>query len=75
LRLRALLFEQVSPHTKHASSHKVELPAGVWRGLDEAQRGETIALTKAELDHWAETGELPEHIEAWAASLASRGNT
>jgi hypothetical protein len=47
----------------------------VRRGLDEAQRGETVALTKAELDHWAETGELPERIETWAASLVSRGNT
>jgi hypothetical protein len=37
----------------------VELPATVRVGLEEAQRGETIALTEAELDRWAETGEFP----------------
>jgi hypothetical protein len=44
-------------------------------GLEEAERGETIALTEAELDHWAETGEFPERVDQWAASFASRRNT
>ena len=53
----------------------VELPTTVRVGLAEAARGETIALTEAELDRWAETGEFPERVEQWAASLASRRST
>lgn len=44
-------------------------------GLEEAERGEAIALTEAELDQWAETGEFPERVDTWAASLASRRST
>jgi hypothetical protein len=43
-----------------------ELEADVRAGIDEAERGETVALTAGELEHWAETGELPEHVEEWA---------
>jgi hypothetical protein len=42
------------------------MEADVRAGLDEAERGETVALTAGELDHWADTGELPEHVEEWA---------
>jgi hypothetical protein len=61
--------------TSPESTGVVELPAAVRVGLEEAERGETIALTEAELDRWAETGELPERVDTWAASLASRPNT
>jgi hypothetical protein len=53
----------------------VNLPATVRVGLEEAERGEAIALTEAELDQWAETGEFPERVDTWAASLASRRST
>ena len=53
----------------------VELPATVRVGLEEAGRGETIALTEAEVDRWAETGEFPERVDTWAGSLASRRST
>lgn len=57
------------------SSRVVELPATVRVGIEEAQSGVTIALTEAELDRWAETGEFPERVDTWAASLASRRST
>jgi hypothetical protein len=39
--------------------------ADVRAGLEEAERGETIALTDDELDAWAQTGELPERVQQW----------
>jgi hypothetical protein len=34
-------------------------------GLEEAERGDTIALTDGEADAWAETGELPKRVYQW----------
>jgi hypothetical protein len=34
-------------------------------GLEEAERGETIALTDEEADAWAKTGKLPERVLQW----------
>jgi hypothetical protein len=68
----------VAPRTRPlatASSRVVTLPATVRVGLEEVQRGEAIALTEAELDRWAETGEFPERVDKWAASLASHRST
>jgi hypothetical protein len=31
-------------------------------GLEEAERGDTIALTDDEADAWAKTGELPKRV-------------
>jgi hypothetical protein len=45
----------------------VRLPADeeahVRAGIEAGERGETRALTREELDRWAETGELPEQID------------
>jgi hypothetical protein len=66
----------VAPRTRSLPAEsRVELPTTVRVGLEEAERGETIALTEAELDRWAETGEFPERVDTWAASLASRRST
>ena len=34
-------------------------------GLEEAERGDTIALTDDEADAWAKTGELPKRVDQW----------
>jgi hypothetical protein len=34
-------------------------------GLEEAGRGDTIALTDDEADAWAQTGELPKRVYTW----------
>ena len=47
----------------------VELPPTVRVGIEEAARGEGVTLTIEELERWEESGELPERIEQWAASL------
>jgi hypothetical protein len=39
--------------------------ADVRDGLEEAERGDTIALTDDEADAWAETGELPKRVYQW----------
>jgi hypothetical protein len=52
-----------------------EVQASVRAGLEQALRGESIALTPEELDLWAETGELPERVEQWVASSPSRRAT
>ena len=36
--------------------------ADVRAGLEEAERGEAVELTKEELERWAETGEWPERL-------------
>jgi hypothetical protein len=45
----------------------VRLPADeeahVRAGIEAAERSETRALTREELDRWAETGELPEQTD------------
>jgi hypothetical protein len=45
----------------------VRLPAHdeahVRAGIEAGERGETRALTREELDRWAETGELPEQTD------------
>jgi hypothetical protein len=66
----------VAPRTRSLPAEPpIELPATVRQGLEEAESGETTALSEAELDRWAETGEFPERVEQWAASLASRRST
>ena len=34
-------------------------------GLEEADRGDAIALTDDEADAWAKTGELPKRVYQW----------
>ena len=50
--------------------------AKVHAGLEEAERGETIALTNDELDSWVATGKLPERVKQWHDEpLRSRRST
>jgi hypothetical protein len=44
---------------------------GIAEGIAEIARGEGIPLTREEVDHWAETGELPERAEKWQAERSS----
>jgi hypothetical protein len=46
-----------------------ETEARVRAGVEAIERGETVVLTRAEVESWAETGELP---ETWLESLVSR---
>jgi hypothetical protein len=46
-----------------------ETEAKIRAGVESASRGETVVLTRAELDRWADTGELP---EAWAPEQPAR---
>jgi hypothetical protein len=39
--------------------------------MEEALRGETVALTGDEAEHYFETGELPEHVWQWADERSS----
>lgn len=34
-------------------------------GLEEAERGDAIALTDDEAETWAKTGELPKRVNQW----------
>jgi hypothetical protein len=52
-----------------------EVAADVRAGAAAALRGETIALTREEADHYYETGELPERVERWAESPDSPSDT
>jgi hypothetical protein len=52
-----------------------EVEADVRAGIEAAMRGETIALTREEAEHYYETGELPERVERWAASPDSPSDT
>ena len=52
-----------------------ETEASIRSGIEAADRGETVAMTRAELDRWAETGDFPDRIEQWAASFVSRSST
>jgi hypothetical protein len=45
-------------------------------GVEEAERGDTIALTDDEADAWAKTGELPKRVDQWHDERSrSRRNT
>jgi hypothetical protein len=45
-------------------------------GLEEAGRGDTIALTHGEANAWARTGELPKRVYRWHdKTIASRRGT
>jgi len=73
---RLSYLSTMAPGTRtRAAGPQIELPATVRVGLAEAERGETIALTEAELDQWAETGDFPERVDTWVASLESRRST
>ena len=52
-----------------------EVAADVRAGAEAALRGETIALTHEEAEHYYETGELPERVERWAESPDSPSDT
>ncbi len=52
-----------------------EVEADVRAGIEAAMRGETIALTREEAEHYYETGELPERGQRWAASPDSPSDT
>jgi hypothetical protein len=58
--------QPVQPRQDELSS---ETEARIRAGVEAASRGETVVLTRGELDRWADTGELP---EAWAAASVSR---
>ena len=45
-----------------------EVEAEVRAGMEEAERGETMALTATEAEHYYETGQLPERAWHWAES-------
>jgi hypothetical protein len=47
--------------------------ADVCEGLAEIERGEGIALTDEEADHYFETGDLPERVETCELSSSRRG--
>ena len=52
-----------------------EVAADVRAGAEAALRGETIALTREEAEHYYKTGELPERVERWAESPDSPSDT
>ena len=49
--------------------------ADVCEGLAEIERGEGIALTDEEADHYFETGELPERVETCELSSCASGDS
>jgi hypothetical protein len=46
-----------------------ETEAKILAGIDAIEHDKVVVLTRAQVERWAVTGELP---EAWAASLSSR---
>jgi predicted AAA+ superfamily ATPase len=60
----------MSPRTR-TKAVEVELPLNVREGVEEALRGETVALTDDEAERYFETGELPEHVWLWADERSS----
>jgi hypothetical protein len=44
-----------------------DVESKVRAALEAVERGETMALTAEEAEHYYETGELPQRIETWAA--------
>jgi hypothetical protein len=48
-----------------------EVEAQVRAGIEAVERGEVVPLTSEEVDHWAQTGELPERARNWAGLAAS----
>jgi hypothetical protein len=54
---------------------EVECPPEVREGIREALRGETVALTDAEAQHYFETGEMPNRVWKWLDESSPRGDT
>jgi hypothetical protein len=68
----------VAPRTRPQSSAKIdwsELPAdvqsGIVAGVNAAEAGEFADLTAQEIEHYLETGELPERGDRWVDSYDS----
>jgi hypothetical protein len=52
-----------------------EVRATLEAGIDEAERREFADLTAAEMDHYLQSGELPERVGGWLDSYDSRRGT
>ena len=52
-----------------------DVAAEVRAGIEEAMRGELVDLSAEETRRYIESGELPERVERWLDSCASRDGT
>jgi hypothetical protein len=51
-----------------------EIEAQVRACFKAADRGELVPLTHAEVERWAETGEMPESLENWVGPSLPSGS-
>ena len=51
-----------------------EVEAQVRACVEAADRGELVALTRAEVERWAATGQLPESLENWVGRSLPSGS-
>jgi hypothetical protein len=66
--------KQMAPRTR-PQGIKVECPPEVREGIEEALRGDTIALSDEEAERYFETGELPARVWQWLDESSSRRAT